>query len=108
MQMKAIADRYSTSDAAAMAIIAGADIIEYRDMNHAKLGLEGLKEAVKNKTLKVDQVKKKYDRILECKKTYLSEYTPNYIPDINKVVGIKSSENLIKEVHEKIEFISQE
>ena len=107
MQMKAIADRYSTGEAAAMAIGAGADIIEYRDMDEAKLALEGLKEAVRNKTIKPEILKKKFDRILESKKTYLSEYKPNYIPDIKKVVGSKASENLMKEVQDKIDLNTQ-
>ena len=104
MQMKAIADKYSTGDAAVMAINAGADIIEYKDMAEAKLALAGLKEAVKNKTLKADIVKKKYDRVLLSKRTHLSEYKPNYIPDIKKVVGIKASELLMKEVQDKIDL----
>jgi beta-N-acetylhexosaminidase len=104
MQMKAIADRWPTGIAAAMAIIAGADIVEYRDMDEAKLALEGLKQAVRDKSLKPDLVKKKFDRVLETKKVHLSEYTPNYIPDIKKVVGIKASENLMNEILEKIEL----
>lgn len=108
MQMKAIADRWSTGEAAVLAIKAGADIIEYRDMDEAKLALAGLKEAVKDKTFKPEALKKKYDRILESKKTHLSEYRPNYIPDIKKVVGTKASESLMKEVQEKIDLTTQE
>jgi beta-N-acetylhexosaminidase len=106
MQMRAIADKYSTGEAAVMAINAGADIVEYKDMAQAKLALAGLKKAALNKTLKADTIKKKYDRVLLSKKNQLSEYRPNYIPDIKKVVGIKASELLMKEVQEKIELNS--
>ncbi len=102
MQMKAITDRYSKEEAAVMAIKAGADIIEYRDMDQAKRALNGLKDAAKTKVLKSELLKKKYDKINETKKVYLSEYGPNYIPDIKKIVGSKSSKNLIEEVKKKM------
>lgn len=84
MQMKAIADRYSTEEAAVMAVAAGADIIEYRDMEEAQKAYEGLKEAIKTKKLKNNSIQEKLERVEAVKKEYLKDYRPSYIPDISK------------------------
>lgn len=108
MTMKAIADRWSYEDAAIMTISAGADIVEYKDMDKAQLAVEALKEAKKNKKIKPETFKAKIDRINECKKAYFAEYRPVYIPEISKKVGMRSSQILMQEIADKIDQMKKE
>lgn len=109
MEMKAISDRYSYEEAAVLAIEAGADLIEYRSMETARLALEGLKEARKTKRIKNERFTESIKRIELAKKEYLSEYQPVYIPDISKKINTGASQSLINEIQEKIDqVLSQE
>jgi beta-N-acetylhexosaminidase len=103
MQMKAIDDRYSVEEAAVMAINAGADIVEYKDMAYAKKALEGLKKAEKDQLLLKETVNDRYSRIMECKERSLKEYKPVYIPDLSKIVDTPQSQSYLSEVRKKIE-----
>lgn len=102
MQMKAITDRFTVEEAAVMAIKAGADIVEYRDMEYAKKALEGLKLAIQNGELKNDQVRQKAQKVLDSKKEHFSEYKQVYIPDLSKKVGTKASQIFLEELIQKI------
>lgn len=103
MQMKAITDHFGTAEAAVMAIQAGADIVEYKDMDQAKIAFEGLKEAYKTKKIKNSSILEKNQRILELKKAYLSEYKPIYLPDLSKNIGTKASQVFLEELQKEIE-----
>ncbi len=102
MEMKAIADRWGTGDAACMAIKAGTDIIEYRTMAEAMKALEGLKLAVKNKTLKNSEIQDRIIRIVEKKKEFFKDYKPIYIPDIEKKVNLRTSQLFLEDLKKKI------
>ena len=106
MQMKAITEHYGEEDAAVQAYCAGADIVEYRDMEKAKRGLDGLQKAYKMKEISTEMVNRKSKRIQEIKQVYLSKYEPIYIPDIQKAFNVSEHQNLMKEVHEKLESLS--
>ncbi len=82
MEMKAISDKFSLEDAAVMAIAAGTDMLLYRDMSDAKRALLAIREAVKKKSLKREDVLEKLMRVEKCKKENLSVYQPIYIPKI--------------------------
>lgn len=105
MQMKAITDNYGLEEAAVTAVRAGADILEYRDMEMAEKALMALQNAHKIKELESKAVNEKFERLFSLKKEYLSEYTPVYIPDIQKVMGSKVNLSFMDEVREKIEEI---
>lgn len=98
MQMQAITDHYGVGDAAIMAINAGADIIEYRDMKEAKIALNALKEALKTKKVKNSVINDRYDNIQKSKKSYFTEYRPTYIPDVTKKVGSATSQRFLEEL----------
>lgn len=102
MQMKAITDNYGVEEAAVMAINAGSDIVEYRDFDFAKKALEGLKAALKDKTLKPEIVKDRAQRILNSKKTHLADYSPVYIPEIEKQVNSRQSQLFIEELNKQL------
>jgi beta-N-acetylhexosaminidase len=102
MQMKAITDHYGMGEAAAMAISAGSDIIEYRDFPEAVIALEGLNKAYKDKVLRPQDVNDRVNRINETKKRFFTEYKPIYIPDIEKILSRKSSQIFLNELKLKI------
>lgn len=102
MQMKAITDHRGTGEAAMMAIKAGSDLVEYRDMSEAVLGLEGLKKAQKDKQIKPADFADRTTRILELKKRYFTDYKPIYVPDMEKTFQRKSSQVFIEELKKKI------
>jgi beta-N-acetylhexosaminidase len=102
MQMKAITDHRGTGDAAMMAIKAGSDLVEYRDMSEAVLGLEGLKKAYKDKTIKPQDFADRTDRVEDCKKRFFTEYKPIYVPDLEKKFSKKAHQNFADEIRKKL------
>jgi beta-N-acetylhexosaminidase len=102
MQMKAITDHRGTGEAAMMAIKAGSDMVEYRDMEEAVLGLEGLKKAQKDKTIKAQDFSERLERVQETKKRYFTEYKPIYVPDLEKKFNKKATQLFMDDVRKKI------
>lgn len=102
MQMKAVADRYTVPEAAVLSLLAGSDMLCYRDAEHAKMGLEGVKEAMKTKRLMNDFIAEKIKRIIDCKKRNLSEYQPIYIPAIAGKINTRPTQILLEEINKKI------
>jgi beta-N-acetylhexosaminidase len=85
-----------------MAIRAGSDLVEYRDMEEAQLGLEGLKKAQKDKTIKAAEFQDRLTRIEGAKKTYFTEYKPIYIPDLEKKFNRKQNQQFVEDLKKKI------
>lgn len=102
MQMGAITAHRGTGEAAMMAIRAGSDLIEYRDMPEAVLGLEGLKKAQKDKTIKAADFADRLGRISEAKKAYFTEYKPIYVPDIEKKFNRRQTQIFLEDLKKKI------
>lgn len=102
MQMQAITDHFGKEEAAARAIKAGSDIIEYRDFNEAVIGLEGLKKAYKSKELTSLEIQDRFSRIEQMKAEYLKNYRPIYIPDIEKKFSSKKNGEYLADLMKKI------
>ena len=102
MQMGAITQHRGTGEAAMMAIRAGSDLVEYRDMEEAMLGLEGLKKAQKDKTIKASEFADRLTRISEAKKAYFTDYKPIYIPDLEKKFNRKQTQLFVEDLKKKI------
>ncbi|MBC7429646.1 MAG: beta-N-acetylhexosaminidase [Bacteriovorax sp.] len=102
MQMGAITAHRGTGEAAMMAIKAGSDLVEYRDMAEAMLGLEGLKKAQKDKTIKATEFADRLNRIEDAKKAYFTEYKPIYVPDLEKKFNRKQTQLFIEDLKKKI------
>ena len=102
MQMKAITDHRGTGEAAMMAISAGSDLVEYRDLEEAILGLDGLKKAQKDKTIKPQVFADRISRVEEAKKRYFTDYKPIYVPDIEKKLNRKVSQQFVNDLRNKI------
>lgn len=82
MEMKAISDKYTIEESVIMALNAGTDMLIYRNMDDAKKALLSIREAVKKKILKREEVLEKLNRVEKCKKDNLATYQPIYIPKI--------------------------
>ena len=102
MQMQAITNHRGTGEAAMMAIRAGSDLVEYRDMSEAILGLEGLKKAQKDKAIKPQDFSDRLNRIEEHKKKFFTEYKPIYVPDLEKKFNRKATQLFIEDMRKKI------
>lgn len=100
MQMQAITNHRGTGEAAFLAIKAGSDLIEYRDFNEAKLGLEGLKKGFMDGKISEKEISEKVARVQALRIKYLSDYAPTYIPDLKSKMNVEQNilklESLIK------------
>ena len=95
MEMKAIADKFTTEEAAVMAMMAGADMLMYKNLPQAKKALSAIRDAVKKKVLKKDDVLEKLSKIERCKKDHFSEYKPIYIPKITDSFNTEEAKKLM-------------
>lgn len=82
MEMKAITDCFSIEEAAVMAMNAGTDMLLYRFMEDADKALKAIREGMKKRTIKKESMLEKLGRVERCKKEFLSNYQPIYIPKI--------------------------
>jgi beta-N-acetylhexosaminidase len=96
MEMKAITDKYTIEEAAIMALSAGTDMLLYRFMDDAKKALGAIREAVKKKSVKREDVLEKLMRVEKCKKENLSVYQPIYIPKISDSFNTPESKKLME------------
>jgi len=103
MQMKAITNKYSIGEAAVMALNAGTDILEYRDMEKAKEALEAINQALKLKNIKNEVMRPKLKRINDCKKEYLKEYRPTFIPNVAQKINTRASQIFLEDLKKKLE-----
>lgn len=94
MEMKAVADRFSIEEASVMAINAGTDMLLYRFMEDADKALKSIREAVKKRGIKKEAMIEKLTRVEKCKKEFLSNYQPIYIPKIADVFNSAESKKL--------------
>lgn len=98
MQMKAIADRFTTQEAAVKAMLAGADMLLYRSMDEARTALDAVREAVKKRAIKKESMTEKLTRVEKIKKEFLSGYQPIYIPKISEVLNTQEAKNLLNQL----------
>lgn len=103
MQMKAITDHWGLEQAAIMALNAGADIVEYRDLNCAQQSYNAIEKAVADKKIKKERIVESFKRIMKVKEKYLKNYNPVYIPDISEALSQQKTTDFIAQLHEKID-----
>lgn len=95
MEMKAVADRFTTEEAALKAITAGADILVYKTMETALKAVNVIREHSKKRLLKKEILDEKQARIERCKKEYFANYQPIYIPKIADVFNSQDAKVLM-------------
>lgn len=98
MEMQAITKYYPEEEVAVMAILAGSDMLIYRSCKEAKKATTYLQDALKTKKIKNNEFEKKLNRIMECKKAYLSDYRPLYIPSVVEKINTKSALELLRQL----------
>jgi len=97
MQMKAISDKYTIEQAALMALSAGADMLLYKNMDDAGKALVALREAIKKKIIRREEILEKVMRIEKCKKENLATYQPIYIPKIADSFNTAESKKVMEQ-----------
>lgn len=97
LEMKAIADRFTIEESAVLALNAGTDILLYRFMDDAKKSLSAIREAVKVKAIKKESLTEKLSRVERCKKEYLSNYQPIYIPKLAEAFNTPESKKIMEQ-----------
>lgn len=98
MDMHAISKNWSVEEAATMALVGGADILLYRNFESAQTAYKNLRELLKIKKIKNSLVIDKYNRVMESKKLFLSNYKPIYIPDLSKKLKTNKSKQFLDEL----------
>jgi len=106
MEMKAIADKYSTGEAALMALNAGADLLIYRSFEEGKKSYIAVTEALKDKKINKSELEEKQNKILALKEEKFSKYRPIYIPDLEAVFSSVIHKNYFDQLMKKIHEIS--
>ncbi|MFG1493314.1 beta-N-acetylhexosaminidase [Halobacteriovorax sp. ZH4_bin.1] len=100
MEMKAISDEITIGEAALKALSAGADVIEYRSFEACREAYDYVKQAFEAGDIDKVDISQKYERVLELKKKYLSNYSPTYIPDVAGKVGTKENLSIVEQVNQ--------
>lgn len=98
MEMKAITDKYTYGEAASKAFVAGADMVEYRSMEKCMEAFEGVKLDIKNRVLNKNIFTEKLQRVRDCKKRFLKDYTQVYIPSLSKLFETGRNDALLDEL----------
>ena len=102
MQMGAIQNHFDIGEAAVKTLVAGCDMLEYRDMDKAREALEAIKLAYQSGKIERNLLLEKLGRVKDCKKKQLKDYRPVFIPDISKTFSLKSSKIFSEDLLTKI------
>lgn len=102
MQMEAITKSYGVGEAAMMALDAGTDIIEYRDMEMSKRALNYVKKIIEKDPKRLAQLKQKLERIKRVKKEFIPDLKPISIIDISSQMNNEENQTFLSELHEKL------
>lgn len=95
LEMKAIADRFTIEESAVLALKAGTDILLYRYLEDAQKALAALREAVQTGQLNKEELQLKLNRVEACKREFLADYRPVYIPSLSDVFDSAQSKMLM-------------
>ena len=102
MQMGAVTQSFGVGEAALKAVTAGADIIEYRDMDKAREAYFFLKDALESRQVDEGLLREKIQRILDIKKRELSHYSPPCLEDISVIIGAQEHQDFLSLLREQI------
>ena len=89
MEMKAIADNYSTEEAAVLAINAGCDCLIYKGDSGLPLSaFEAVVKAVESKKIPMAVLEQAVGRILGVKKMYADTKHPVDVTEVSNFIGL--------------------
>ena len=97
-EMDQLMSKGTPGETSLKALIAGADMLMFRDLKHASEALASVKEAVKKRLIKKDVLTDKLLRIEKSKKDHLPKYQPVYIPKISEVFNSVEAKNLSAQI----------
>ena len=100
MQMGAITRHFDGEDAAVRAIGAGADIIEYRQMEKAQKAYHALERALESGRLEESMIEEKVLRIRNLKKTMVTQTISTQ--KASKTVGAKAHQDFLRRLKKHI------
>lgn len=103
LDLKGMLDRFSLEESVVRAIKAGADIVSFTSVEHAKMGLNILNKSIKLKQIEKDEVDEKLYRVEKCKKNYFQSYGPVYIPHISSSLHTSESKKVVDKIASLIE-----
>lgn len=95
LEMKAIADKFTIEESAVLALNAGTDMLLFRFMDDAARALKAIREATKKRNISKEALTDKLGRVERCKKEFLSNYQPIYIPKISEVFNSPEAKKLM-------------
>ncbi len=98
MSASAMTSRYSIEEAAVSALMAGADILYYKNFEEAQVATAAIKNACKTKKLQNSIMEEKLQRVVTCKKDNFAEYSPIYIPSLGNVLNSQEAQKLISQL----------
>ena len=102
MQMGAVTQHFGIREAAARAVTAGADIIEYRDMGNARKAYLSLKAALESGQIPEELIGEKIQRIVGLKERKLSDYSPPCLNDILEILESRKHRDFLSSLREQI------
>ena len=76
MQMGAITKNYGIGDAAEKALVAGADIVLYRDLETGYQAFRDIEKKIAARTIMPNLIRSKVQRVMKCKEARLRNYKP--------------------------------
>ena len=103
MQMKAITDHFTAEKAAVLGLLAGADMLLYRDMSQAHLAVNALKEALKTIQLKNELFEEKVTRTILSRKNHFTQYKPIYVPSVKDKVGSRAHQIFLSDLLKRLD-----
>ncbi len=98
LQSRSISDRFKTEESSVLALKAGADIILNSSLEEAKKCLLSLRESVKKRFIPKEQLIEKVLRVEKCKKEFLSNYEPIYIPKIREYFNTPETKKILHQL----------
>lgn len=101
MEMQAITDNYGIEQSSVMAIEAGADVVIYRSIEGAQKAFHAIKKAVDERKIELSVIEEKIKRVFDLKKQYLDEYSPIYIPEIDKNMNHQKANELAEKINQE-------
>jgi beta-N-acetylhexosaminidase len=107
MQMGAIEKHFGLEEAGVLAFSAGADMLEYRDFEKTVQVYGAVRSAIAKNKLDKKSMEAKMARVKDCKKKYFSDFQPTFIPNISKVIGLKSSKIFCEDLMTKISRLKE-
>ena len=98
LQSRSISSRYRIEEASILALKAGADILLNSSMEEAKKCLLSVRESIKKRFISKEQLIEKVLRVEKCKKEFLSNYEPIYIPKIREFFNSPKTKKILDQL----------